>query len=279
VTPLEPLEPVVTIEWLLDRLDEIVVVDTRHYNDGRSGRAAYDAGHIPGAVFVDVDHDLAAPPSPAAGRHPFPTPEAFAAAMERAGIGDGDTVVAYDDAGGAFAARLVWMLRVTGHRAALLDGGLAAWTGPLATEATARPSARFTAVPWPADRLVDIATVAAAAADPQQQVIDARAAERYRGEVEPLDPRAGHIPGAVNLPYSGNLDQAGRWRSPEELRARFEPGPPEPIVYCGSGVTACHDLLAIERAGLPPGRLYSGSWSQWSSDPDRPAALGDTPPH
>jgi thiosulfate/3-mercaptopyruvate sulfurtransferase len=271
----EHIDPVVTVEWVTARRDGLVIVDARHYLDGRAGRDAYEAGHIPGAVYVDVDRDLATSPSAAAGRHPLPTPDHFAAAMERVGIGDADVVVAYDDAGGAFAARLIWMLRVTGHRAALLDGGLAAWPGPLTTEPTVRPQTAFTPVPWPADRLVDIDTAASAAADPQQRVVDARAAERYRGEVEPLDPRAGHIPGAVNLPYSGNLDDQGRWRSSEELRSRFGGGPENPIVYCGSGVTACHNLLAIERAGLPPGRLYPGSWSQWAADEQRPAAVGD----
>jgi len=274
---VDVVEPVVTVEWLLARTadDGVVVVDARYYLDGRSGRAAYDAGHVPGAVFVDVGHDLAAAPSAAGGRHPLPSPEAFAAAMGRLGIGDADTVVAYDDAGGSFAARLVWMLRAIGHPAALLDGGLAAWPGALSLEPTVRPEATFTVAPWPADRLADIDAVAAAAADPGQLVIDARSAERYRGEVEPIDPRPGHIPRAVNLPFAGNLDDKGRWRSAEELRARFSGAGPDAIVYCGSGVTACHDLLAIERAGLGPGRLFPGSWSQWSADADRPAAVGD----
>ncbi len=274
---VDVVEPVVTVEWLLARTayDGVVVVDARYYLDGRSGRAAYDAGHVPGAVFVDAGHDLAAAPSAAGGRHPLPSPEAFAAAMGRLGIGDADTVVAYDDAGGSFAARLVWMLRAIGHPAALLDGGLAAWPGALSLEPTVRPEATFTVAPWPADRLADIDAVAAAAADPGQLVIDARSAERYRGEVEPIDPRPGHIPRAVNLPFAGNLDDKGRWRSAEELRARFSGAGPDAIVYCGSGVTACHDLLAIERAGLGPGRLFPGSWSQWSADADRPAAVGD----
>jgi thiosulfate/3-mercaptopyruvate sulfurtransferase len=251
-----------------------VVADVRHYLDGRSGRAAYDGGHLPGAVFVDMDTVLAAPASPAEGRHPLPEPEAFAAGLSAVGIGDGDTVVAYDDAGGVMAARLVWMLRALGHDAALLDGGLLAYDGPLETDAPARPAARFTPRAWPQDRLADIDD----AADAANVVIDARQRERFRGDEEALDPRAGHIPGARSVPARENVDANGRFLPPHELRARLaEAGVVEgaPVVsYCGSGVTACHNLLAIEHAGLGEGRLYPGSWSQWSHTP-RPAATGD----
>jgi thiosulfate/3-mercaptopyruvate sulfurtransferase len=252
-----------------------VVADVRHYLDGRSGRAAYDGGHLPGAVFVDLDTVLAAPASPAAGRHPLPDPEAFAQGLGALGIGDDDTVVAYDDAGGVMAARLVWMLRAVGHDAALLDGGLLAYDGPLETDTPARPTARFTPRPWPAARLASIDD----AADAANVVIDARQRERFRGDEEPLDPRAGHIPGAHSVPARENVDASGRFLPPEQLREKLaEAGvvPGAPVVsYCGSGVTACHNLLAIEHAGLGEGRLYPGSWSQWSHDPARPAATGD----
>jgi thiosulfate/3-mercaptopyruvate sulfurtransferase len=276
------IEPVVSPAWLAEHLDVVVVADARSYLDGRSGREAYARGHLPGAVFVDVGGDLSTPPSPAAGRHPLPEPEDFATAMARLGIGDDDTVIAYDDAGGSMAARLVWMLRVTGRDAALLDGGIDTWPGGLTTEPSTRPPARFTARPWPPERLATIDEAARAGTDGAPVLVDARAAARYRGEVEPLDPRAGHIPGAVNLPHAGNLDESGRWLPPDALRRRFEDagvgaGGEAPIVYCGSGVTACHDLLALERAGLGPGRLFPGSWSQWSNDPDRPAATGANP--
>jgi thiosulfate/3-mercaptopyruvate sulfurtransferase len=172
------------------------------------------------------------------------------------------------------------MLRAIEVDAALLDGGLGAWPGELTREPARRPPARFTARPWPAGRLADADDVAAAA-DRGAVVLDARAAERYRGEVEPVDPRAGHIPGARSLPAGGNLDPAGRFVAAEALRARFAVAgagaETEVISYCGSGVVACHNLLALERAGLGPGRLYAGSWSQWSSDPSRPAARGDEP--
>jgi thiosulfate/3-mercaptopyruvate sulfurtransferase len=267
---------------LATHLDEVVVVDARYYLDGRSGREAYERGHVPGAIFVHVGRDLATPPTPAAGRHPMPDADRFAAAMGSLGIADDDTVIAYDDAGGSVAARLVWMLRVTGHDAALLDGGIDAWPGETSTEPAARPPTSFTARPWPSDRLASVDEAAAAGGDPDRVLVDARASARYRGEVEPIDPRAGHIPGAVNLPHAGNLDESGRWRSPDALRRRFEEAGVEaegesPIVYCGSGVTACHDLLALERAGLGPGRLFPGSWSQWSNDLDRPAATGPEP--
>jgi thiosulfate/3-mercaptopyruvate sulfurtransferase len=289
VTAVLPSGPIVDVAWLAAHLSEVAVADVRWYLPGpdrRSGRAAYAAGHLPGAVHVDLDADLAGPASPAAGRHPLPDPEDFAAAMSPLGIGDGTPVVAYDDAGGAIAARLVWMLRVLGRPAALLDGGLAAWSGALETgagEVDRRPAV-FTAQPWPAERLATIGEVARVA-DPGSGLVllDARAPERYRGESEPVDPRPGHIPGARNLPFSGNLDteRSGRFRKPDELRRLYETAGAgtgaDVVASCGSGVTACHDLLALEVAGLGPGRLFVGSWSQWSSDPARPATTGSRP--
>jgi thiosulfate/3-mercaptopyruvate sulfurtransferase len=249
-----------------------VVADVRSYLDGRAGRDAYDAGHVPGAVFVDLDEALAAHTDPAAGgRHPLPTPEHFAAAMADAGIGDDDVVVAYDDAGGVMAARLVWMLRATGRQAALFDGGIQAWDGPLETVEPQRAPVRFSVRPWPAERLASIDEAADTTAN---VVIDARQRERFHGAADDLDPRFGHIPGARSLPCRENLGPDGRFLETGALRARFaEVGitGSEPVVsYCGSGVTACHNLLALEHAGLGSGRLFAGSWSLWSRDPDRP---------
>ncbi|MGE0877707.1 MAG: sulfurtransferase [Acidimicrobiia bacterium] len=269
------MEPVVDAAWLSDHPDAIVA-DVRWYLDGRSGRAAYEGGHLPGAIFVDIGSDLARHGEPTEGRHPLPSPEYFAAAIGRLGIGDGDTVVAYDDTGGSTAARLVWMLRVTGHDAALLDGGLAAYTGELETgSGVPRPPTTFAVTPWPADRIVSADDIAAGAAS---TVIDARAGERYRGEVEPVDPRAGHIPGALNAPWADNLLPDSRFADPDTLRARYRSlgvTADDPVVYCGSGITACHDVLALERAGYPNVKLFVGSWSAWSSDPARPVATGD----
>jgi thiosulfate/3-mercaptopyruvate sulfurtransferase len=270
------IPPVVAGDWVAARPD-VVLADVRWYLDGRSGRAAYDAGHLPGAVFVDLDAWLAGPPTPADGRHPLPDPEVFAAGMARLGIGDDDTVAAYDDEGGVIAARLVWLLRSTGHDAALLDGGLAAWEGPLETVTPARPARAFAARPWPADRLASMDD----AADRANIVIDARQRERFLGAVEPVDPRAGHIPGARSLPARGHLDPTGRLLPVDALRRRLAEvgiGRGTPVVsYCGSGVNACHNLLVLEHVGLGPGRLYPGSWSQWSRDPARPVATGDEP--
>jgi thiosulfate/3-mercaptopyruvate sulfurtransferase len=273
--------PFVDIGWLRAHRDEVVLADVRWYLDGRSGRVAYqEEGHPPGAVFVDLDAALAGDASPAAGRHPLPDPERFAAGMEAAGIGDGDVVVAYDDEGGVIAARLVWMLRATGHEAALLDGGLQAWDGPLERGA-ARPErarargARFTPAPWPAALLAGIDE----AADPGTLVLDARPPERFRGDVEPVDARAGHIPGAVNLPAREHVGPDGRLRAAQALRERFAAagvdGDAAVISSCGSGVTACHTLLVLEHVGLGGGRLFPGSWSQWSHDRARPVATGD----
>jgi thiosulfate/3-mercaptopyruvate sulfurtransferase len=264
--------PVVDASWWRERQDDLVLADVRWYLDGRSGRAAYETGHLPGAVYVDLDRWLAAEGSPSAGRHPLPDPQLFATGMASLGIGDDSVVVACDDAGGVIAARLVWLLRATGHAAALLDGGMAGYDGPLETGSPERTAATFTARAWPAGLIADIDD----ATGPDAVVLDARDAERYRGEVEPVDPRAGHIPGARNLPCRTNLDAAGRFLPPAELRRRFEAvgataGVPV-VSYCGSGVTACHNLLALEYAGLGQGRLYPGSWSQYSNDASRPVA-------
>ncbi len=271
--------PVVDLAWVRRQGDRVVLADVRHYLDGRSGRAAYERGHLPGAVFVDVDHDLAAHGRPAVeGRHPLPDPEVFAARMAAAGIGDDDIVIAYDDAGGVMAARLVWMLRATGHEAALLDGGLGAYEGDLDAGPAHRPAATFTPRPWPAQRLADLDETARVAAGESTVVLDARPRDRFRGDAEPLDPRAGHIPGARSLPCRENVAADGRFLPVAELRARFaavgvSAGVPV-VSYCGSGVTACHNLLAMEHAGLGVGRLYPGSWSEYSHT-GRPAATGD----
>jgi thiosulfate/3-mercaptopyruvate sulfurtransferase len=269
------IPPVVDVSWWQDRREEVVLADVRWYLDGRSGREAYDQGHLPGAMFVDLDRWLSREGSPQEGRHPLPDPETFAEGMARLGIGDSDTVVAYDDAGGVIAARLVWMLRVTGHRAALLDGGMAAYDGPLERVTAPRPVAVFTPREWPAERLADIDD----AADLANTVLDARNQDRYRGEHDPVDPRPGHVPGARSLPCRENLDAHGRFLPVEQLRRRFEQAGVTDgalvISYCGSGVTACHNLLALELVGLGHGRLYPGSWSQYSHASDRPVATGE----
>jgi len=262
----------------------VVVCDVRWYLDGRSGRDAYDAGHLPGAVFVDLDEHLTSTPGSEVGRHPLPTPRAFARSMGNLGIGPDDPVVAYDDAGGMAAGRLVWMLRVLGRPAALLDGGIDVWDGPLETLSTVRPLVEVPVAPWPADVLVTIDEVAVVAASGGAEglVLDARSDDRFRGEVEPVDPRAGHIPGARSAPFTENLEadgaRAGRFRSPQGLAARYEDlgvvNATDIVVYCGSGVSACHNLLAMEHAGLGRGRLFVGSWSQWSYS-GRPATIGD----
>jgi thiosulfate/3-mercaptopyruvate sulfurtransferase len=268
------IQPVVDLSWVREHSDRVVLADVRWYLDGRSGRAAYEEGHLPGAVFVDLDRWLARHGSPADGRHPLPDPGVFAQGMAAAGIGDTTTVIGYDDAGGVMAARLVWMLRATGHEAALLDGGLTAYEGELVREVPDRPAQVFTARPWPADRLAGIDDAAGGGS----VVLDARDRARFRGDTEPIDPRPGHIPGARSLPCRDNLAADGTFLPVAELRERFVSvgvtDGADVISYCGSGVTACHNLLALEHAGLGGGRLYPGSWSQYSST-DRPAATGD----
>ena len=268
------LPPFISAAALARHLGQVVVCDVRHYTDGRSGREAYDRGHIPTAIRVEVDRDLAAAPSDAEGRHPLPTARHFAAAMGALGIGEHDAVVAYDDEGGVMAARLAWMLRVTGHDAAVLDGGIDAWTGPLQTRERRRAPAHFSARPWPEHLLAGIDEVAATG----DVLLDGRQAERFAGAPDDLDPRPGHIPGARALPTREHVAASGLLHPREELRRRFAAAGVRPgtrvVSYCGSGVTACHQLLVLEHAGLGPGRLYPGSWSQWCRDPSRPAELG-----
>lgn len=276
--------PLASAGWVREHRAEVVLADVRWYLDGRSGRDAFAAGHLPGAVFVDLDADLSATAgAPAtAGRHPLPAPEAFAAAMSRLGIGDTTAVVAYDDSGGGTAARLVWMLRVTGHDAALLDGGLAAWDGEREPGPGRNlPAATFTPVPWPAGALASADDVAALEAWPGSRAVllDARSAERFRGDTESVDARAGHVPGARNAPWLANLDAAtGRFLAPAALRERFEAlgvtGGAEVVAYCGSGVSACANLVALEAAGFEGAKLFAASWSGWSADPQRPVATG-----
>ena len=272
------LAPFVSAEWLADHLDDVVVVDCRWALDGSQGREQYVEAHLPGAVFVDLDTELAGRPSAGGGRHPLPSPGDFATSMARAGVGDHTPVVAYDTMGGAVAARLVWMLRILDHPAAVLDGGLAAWSGELERGEVHPRVHGFTTRPWPAEAVAEADDVAATAAA-GGLVLDARAAGRYRGEVEPVDARPGHVPGAVNLPFADNLAPGGVLRADTALRDRFVDVGVAPdrdtIVYCGSGVTACHDALAIELAGLGRPRLFVGSWSAWSADPDRPVATGE----
>ena len=261
------MRPLVSGDCLAAHPADVRVVDVRWYLDGRSGAEAYRAGHIPGAVWLDVDTDLSAPATTADGRHPLPTPERFAAALGRVGIAAGDPVVAYDDTGGSTASRLWWMLHALGEPAAVLDGGLAAWPGELSTDVPDPAPVERVPRPWPADRFVTADEVARTRA----AVYDARTAERFVHGAE-IDPRAGHVPGALSAWWGDNLDGAGRLRAPDELRAKYAAAAgPGGIAYCGSGVTACLDLLAMHVAGIDDLALYPGSWSQWGADPARPA--------
>lgn len=276
---MEPFGPLIDAGWLAAHLDDpdLRILDFRWYLDGRSGRAAYDAGHVPGAVFVDLDGDVTGH-RPGAGRHPLPEREAFERAMREAGVGRRDRVVVYDDQGAFVAARLWWMLRYFGHGAvAALDGGLQAWSGPLEAVPATPPPGDFVAAPPREEMKLDFEEVRAL--PPDVVLLDARAPERFRGEVEPVDPRPGHIPGARGAHFGGNLRDDLRFRSPEELRRRFEElggGDGSLVVaYCGSGVSACNNLLAMEIAGLTGARLYPGSWSDWSSRPGAPIATGE----
>ena len=261
--------------------EDWAIVDCRFsLQEPEQGEAEYLEGHIPEAVYAHLDRDLSGPMTGNNGRHPLPDPEQLVDRFSAWGIDDEVQVVAYDATGGQYAARLWWTLRYLGHDAvAVLDGGLAAWTSaglPVSKERKERRRRSFTARP---DREMRIGIGALEAARPRTLLLDARAPERFRGETEPLDPVAGHIPGARNHPTALNLGEDGRFLSSDILRERFEQVLGERdagsvISYCGSGVTACHNLLAMEVAGLHGARLYPGSWSEWCADPSRPVETG-----
>ncbi|HXH01973.1 MAG TPA: sulfurtransferase [Candidatus Competibacteraceae bacterium] len=280
-------QTLIAVEDLSPRLSDPdwVVVDCRfNLMDTEAGRRAYAEGHIPGAVYAHLDEDLSGPRGPYTGRHPLPDPSMLARRLGGWGIAQNSQVVAYDDSGGMFAARLWWLLRWLGHRAvAVLDGGLGEWRRrglPLSKEMPAPQPRTF-----PLDHVdtlawVDSAYVLENLKLGRDLVLDARAAPRYRGEMEPIDPVAGHVPGALNLPQDGNLGADGRFLPADALRRRFQEvlgqRAPETVLHmCGSGVTACHNLLAMEVAGLSGSRLYAGSWSEWIRDPQRPIARGE----
>ena len=276
--------PLVDTTWLAAHLGDadLRVVDLRWYLSGKSGAREYAKGHIAGAVFVDLERALTGPVGP--GRHPVPSPAQVERAMRAAGVSASTRVVVYDDAGGSVAARLWWLLTAYGHRRVhVLDGGLPAWVasgGALVTDSpTVKPGdfAVAAAVRLP---VLDRHAVDAIRGRAGWVLLDARAPERYRGEVEPIDARPGHIPGARNAPWAANLVD-GRFADAKTLRARYRKLGVRPgttvVAYCGSGVTACHDVLALAIARISATRvlLYEGSWSDWARDPDRPAALGD----
>ncbi|MGY4857815.1 sulfurtransferase [Cryobacterium sp. AP23] len=281
------------------------LLDVRWKLGGPPGRAEFRLGHLPGAVYVDLDTELAGHGVAADGRHPLPTPADLQAAARGWGLNDGDTVVVYDDLGNMSAARAWWLLRNAGVRdVRLLDGGLAAWRAEGLPVVTGEEPVRPGTVTLTPGSLPALDADAAAAVARDGVLLDARAAERYRGDTEPIDPRAGHIPGAISAPTGGNLAADGRFLTAAELRARFEAlgvragargvagsavpnagpdagadvaGPGFDVgVYCGSGVTAAHEAVALTLAGFTPA-LYPGSWSQWSNLPDRPVATGDEP--
>ncbi|HEV2029462.1 MAG TPA: sulfurtransferase [Candidatus Dormibacteraeota bacterium] len=270
--------PLVNAEWLRDHRQDsdVRVIDFRWYLLDRKGRDEYLRGHIPGAVFVDLEAVTGPQDFNARGRHPLPTAEQFEVEMQRAGVSATTRVIVYDDAGSSVAARLWFLLGWFGHETqAVLDGGVQAWGRPLETDLTSVGRGTFRSQEPDRSRILDFDEIRALGGVP---LLDARAGERYRGEKEPIDPKAGHIPGAISAPWMENLGPDGRFKSPAELRARFaELGAADgAVVYCGSGVNATHDLLAMEVAGLHKGRLYAGSWSDWSNR-DAPVATGKEP--
>lgn len=280
------LTTLVDTETLSRHLDDPrwVVVDCRFVlTDPEAGRRAYDAGHIPGARYAHLNEDLSSPATTSSGRHPLPSPAALAEKLGRWGVDKRSQVIAYDDTFGAMAARLWWLLRWLGHEAvAVLDASYPKWVRekrPVTTEPPRIQPAQFhptinNAMWVDADRVLEMLHAK------QGILLDARAEERFTGDVEPLDKVAGHVPGAVNQPYEDNLDFSGEFMSDEALREHYQAtlngvAPASTVVMCGSGVTACHNLLAMEHAGLSGAKLYAGSWSEWINDPNRPVVKGD----
>lgn len=253
--------------------------------DPDAGRRAFDAGHVPGAVYVHLDEDLAGEKTPATGRHPLPDLAQLAEKLRRWGVDRDCQLVAYDDGPGGIAARFWWLMRHLGlGRVAVMDGGFKAWRDeerPVSREVPERPATDFSPEPAGGDA-VPAAEFEKPPASRRYLLMDARGPERYRGETEPIDPVAGHVPGAINRPFPDNLDETGRFRDPEALRRDFEAllggcMPREVAHMCGSGVTACHNLLAMEHAGLTGSKLYVGSWSHWITNSERAIAIGNGP--
>jgi thiosulfate/3-mercaptopyruvate sulfurtransferase len=263
-----------------------VIVDCRHdLVNLAAGREAYAAGHLPNALFADMEHELSGAKRDAngafRGRHPLPEQDAFIELLRSWGVNDDTQVVAYDAHGGMYAARLWWMLRWIGHEAvAVLDGGLPAWQTagqPVVTDAPAARASGTIAARAPLVTTVDVNAVLHNVEHGGRQVVDARAPDRFRGENETIDPVGGHIPGAKNRFFKDNLQADGRFKAPAQLKAELGVAVGDPrsaIMQCGSGVTACHNLLALEVAGMPGAALYPGSWSEWSADAKRPIATG-----
>jgi thiosulfate/3-mercaptopyruvate sulfurtransferase len=275
------MQPIISVAELATQTDSTVLLDVRYQVGGPPGRPDYEAGHLPGAHYIDLDTELAGQPGKG-GRHPLPEPQVFTAAMRRAGIGAGSDVVTYDGGLGWAAARAWWLLRWAGHEnVRVLDGGLAAWTAAgLSLETAEPPPGKGDFVANPGALPVLTADDAAALAV-HGVLLDARAAERYRGDVEPIDPVAGHIPGAVSAPTTDNIGSNGCFLLPEALAERFAAlgatAGADVGVYCGSGVSAAQAVLALAVAGVPDVSLYVGSWSEWCADPSRPVATGADP--
>lgn len=269
-----------TLAQQIDKPDWVIVDCRFDLLQPLAGREAYQSGHLPGAVYADLNQDLSSPVTPTSGRHPLPDPQRLAERLGQWGVSPHSQVVAYDAGNSAFAVRLWWLLRWLGHPAvAVLDGGLSAWQAaglPLTPDVPTLRQAVFVSRPNPQVAL-DTGEVRAALRDRAITLLDARAAPRYAGEFEPLDPVAGHIPGALNLPFEGNLDAEGRFLPAARLRERFAACAADTarvVHMCGSGVTACHNLLAMEIAGLTGTKLYAGSWSEWCRDPANPVTKG-----
>jgi thiosulfate/3-mercaptopyruvate sulfurtransferase len=278
-------QTLIDVESLQELLGDprLAVVDCRFdLMNPEAGRRAYLTAHVPDARYADLNRDLAAPTLPHTGRHPLPAPQAFAGWLGAMGIGNHTQVIAYDDANGSFAARLWWMLRWLGHgTVAVLDGGFKAWTSQGGAVQSDEPEIRpqhFTPRIHP-QAVCSTAELEHALRDPKFLLVDARAPERFAGTVEPIDPVAGHVPGAVNHPFSANLDPDSRFLPAAELKRRWlerlaGKDARNVVAMCGSGVTACHNLLSLELAGLTGAKLYAGSWSEWIRDPRRPVARG-----
>ena len=277
-----PLISTTELTALMNDAPNLVIVDTRHdLINPTMGRDAYAAGHIPGAIYLSIDEDLSGTKTGGNGRHPLPEAEAFAVTLGAKGISNQSLVVVYDQGSAMFVGRLWWMLRWVGHNSVfVLDGGIAQWQKEgraVATAVTTRSATTFTASAHEHMRLT-VAQTLTALTDPTQRILDARAAERYRGEVEPVDPVAGHIPGAFNRAFANNL-RDGLFKPADELKREFDTilagrAPEQLIHQCGSGVSALANMIAMEHAGLNGSRLYAGSWSEWCSDASRPVATG-----